>query len=278
MVNAPKFTAAEAVDLYFKNGGEIFDLPFFRKILNPFGIFEAKYPTKNIENILKTYLGDLKLSQALKPCLVTSYEIFQRKTMFFNKVDTLKEEQIRDFKLRDIARATSAAPTYFKPASIKSIYGAPYYLIDGGTFANNPSMCAYSEANTSELGKILKREDKPNYPTAKDMLLISIGTGSHGDPYPYCKAKNWGVVGWLQPLINILMSGNSETVNYQLKHIFEVAKSTYYRLEPSVGTASSEMDLATQKNMSALQEAGKTFVSNNVETLDEIVDLLIQNK
>jgi len=38
------------------------------------------------------------------------------------------------------------------------------------------------------------------------------------------------------------------------------------------------MDLATPENMHALEEAGKTFVSNHTDKLDKIVELLIANK
>ena len=280
--NRPKFTAQQAVDLYLQNGGQIFSIPFFRRILNVFGLFEAKCPVKNIEKILKTYLEDVKLSQALKPCMVTAYEIFQRKTMFFNQTDTLKNKDINDYYIRDIARSTSAAPTYFKPSEIHSMFGAPLYLVDGGVFANNPSMCAYAEARTSKFSEILKRDDKPDFPNTSDMIIVSVGTGSHGDPYTYCKAKRWGVIGWLMPLIDILMSGNSETVHYELKQLFEPVEKPdhkqYFRLEPTVGTAKSKMDLATKKNMRALEEAGKTFVGSNVEQLNKIVELLIANK
>jgi len=86
----PKFSAQDAVDLYLKNGSRIFSIPLGRRIMNWFGLFEAKYPVVNIEHILHTYLGEAKLSQALKPCMITAYEIFQRKTVFFNQVDTRK--------------------------------------------------------------------------------------------------------------------------------------------------------------------------------------------
>lgn len=276
----PKFTAQEAVDLYLKNGQKIFSIPLGRRLLNVLGLFEAKYPVVNIEKIIKTYLGDLKLSQALKPCLVTAYEIFQRKTIFFNKVDTLKTET-RDFYLHDVARATSAAPTYFRPAAVHSLFGNPLYLVDGGMFANNPAMCAYAEARTAEFSKILKRNDKPDFPGATQMVLVSIGTGSQGVSYSYSKAKNWGVIGWLKPLIDILMSGNSETVHYELREMFGAVDhqnlDNYFRLEPTVGTAKSAMDLATPENMLKLEEAGKTFVAEHIDELNRIVDLLVEN-
>jgi len=277
----PKFTAQNAVDLYLKNGKEIFSIPFGRRILNLFGLFEAKYPVRNIEKILLDYLGDKKLSEVLKPCLITSYEIFQRKTIFFNKLDTIKNET-RDYRLRDIARSTSAAPTYFKPAEIYSTYGNPLYLVDGGMFANNPSMCAYAEARTTKFSEIPECRGKSDYPSATEMILVSIGTGSQGDSYPYSKARKWGVVGWLKPLIDILMSGNSETVHYELRQLFGAVDpanlANYFRLEPTVETAESDMDLATPKNMLALEKAGKTYVSNYVNQLNKIVELLIANK
>lgn len=279
--NRPKFSAQDAVDLYLKNGEKIFSIPLGRRILNCFGLFEAKYPAVNIERTLRTYLGDVKLSQALKPCMITAYEIFQRKTVFFNQVDTRKGTT-KDFFMRDVARSTSAAPTYFKPAEIHSTFGAPLYLVDGGMFANNPSMCAYAEARTLKFSEILSRDDKPDNPNAFEMVLISIGTGSQGDPYPYSKAKKWGVVGWLKPLIDILMSGNSETVDYELKELFGAMdrgnQANYIRLEPRVQTAQSAMDVATPENMLALEEAGKVFITANTALLDNIATLLMANK
>ena len=52
-----------------------------------------------------------------------------------------------DFLMREVARATSAAPTYFPPEKIATADPLDYYaLIDGGVVAGNPAMCAYAEA------------------------------------------------------------------------------------------------------------------------------------
>tara|TARA_B100000949_G_C13982148_1_gene325636 strand:+ start:405 stop:578 length:174 start_codon:yes stop_codon:yes gene_type:complete len=45
-------------------------------------------------------------------------------------------------------------------------------------FANNPALCAYAEARKLEFSKILNRKDKPDTPSAKDMVLVSVGTGT----------------------------------------------------------------------------------------------------
>ena len=45
----------------------------------------------------------------------------------------------KDFYMRDVGRATSAAPIYFPSAEIKNIEAnVKYSLIDGGIGLNNP--------------------------------------------------------------------------------------------------------------------------------------------
>ena len=66
-------------------------------------------------------------------------------------------------------------------------------------------------------------------PKAKDMAILSLGTGYKKKPYNYRRAKDWGQLGWARPVIDIMMSGVSETVDYQLKQIFDaVGKPKQY--------------------------------------------------
>ena len=88
-----------------------------------------------------------------------------------------------------------------------------YPLIDGGVFVNNPTLCAYSEART---WKFDTNRDKP---TASQMMILSLGTGGTDKSFEYRKAKDWGAVQWIVPIIDIMMSGVAETVDYQLKQI-----------------------------------------------------------
>ncbi len=87
----------------------------------------------------------------------------------------------RDFLLRDVVRATSASPTYFEPANISALDRKVYPLVDGGVFANNPTMCACVEA----FGMDSKLK-------IADLKALSLGTGAADKPYHYSEAKNWG--------------------------------------------------------------------------------------
>jgi uncharacterized protein len=275
----PKLTAKQAVDIYLDRGDDIFELSMWQKIKSKGGLTDEKYSSAELEEALNDYFGDTLLSELLKPCLITSYDVKSRRAHFFNQIDA-KETSTHDFPVKQVARATSAAPTYFEVARVKSVYGTPYPLIDGGVFANNPAMCAYAEARGIDFSKVLNDPEKFDKPHAHDMIIVSIGTGSTSKPYQYNDAKDWGMIQWIQPIIDIMMSGNSETINYQLRKIWETTGTpdNYIRLEPALYEANNEMDDASQKNLTALHEAGMKFVADNERLLDQIVAKLIENK
>ncbi len=272
-----KYSASDALNIYLERGGDIFNLPFSRKLWSLFGIRRPKYSVSSLESALHDYFGESMTADLKRPCIITSYDIRDRKAVFFNKVDGINNP-VRNYKVRDVARATSAAPTYFKPARIKSAIDAPLVLVDGGVFANNPALCAYAEARTLDFAK----QDTPSeiaFPSAEDMFLLSLGTGTEQQPYYYDSAKNWGNLKWIKPIIAIMMSGNSETVDYQLKQMFKAVKheDCYHRIQPSLHNAKSQMDDVSPQNLKALHEAGLVYISNNEEKISKIIDRILES-
>ncbi len=278
--NTARYGADDAVNLYLKEGGDIFQRNIFQKIFSGFGLLDEKYDVEELEKNLYNLFQDTMLESFIKPCLITSYEITARNAYFFNSAQA--NDPLYNFKVRDVARATSAAPTYFEPAFIKSVAGQSFSLVDGGVFANNPALCAYAEARKLLFSSLLQDPLKPDKPSAKDMMFVSVGTGTVKKPYHYKDFKDAGELEWLQPILDILMSGNAETVDYQLKQMYKTLeaedKNDYYRLEPSLREACSEMDLVTMENLENLKQAGLWFVDKNKLVLDEIVDKILANK
>jgi len=263
-----RFSAQEAVNLYKENGDKIFDIGFWQAIQSLGGTFDEKYNASALELLLETYFSNLRLSHLLKPCLIPAYDIDRRSAHFFAQHDYAIKGEGGDFLVREVCRATSAAPTYFETALIKSCSGVSYPLVDGGVFANNPALCAYSEV----------RNAKGN-PSAKDMFIVSLGTGSQYTSYKYRDAKNWGAIGWIRPVIDIMMAGASETTDYHLTKIFSAGgfSKNYVRIQPSrMGDASLEMDDANQANLNALTEVGIETAQNCSAELDRIVEVLLQ--
>lgn len=266
------FSAEDAISLYLQHGGEIFKSNIWQKIKSIDGYLTEKYSAKNLEGLLLTYFKDVKLSEALKPCIITSYDISNRDTHFFTQQDA-KTKPGYDYYLRDVARATAAAPTYFSPALITSMSGVQYPLIDGGVFADNPSLCAYAEAR-----QVFKKLDGVRGVTANDMFILSIGTGEEKTPYEYKKAKDWGNIGWVQPVLDIMLSGPLETVDYQLYQVFDSddASSNYIRIMPDIGSASDDMDDASESNLINLKNAGIAAAKEYDIELDAAVDKLLE--
>jgi len=263
-----KFTAQQVVDLYLKYGKQIFKRRFKQKIRSLFGWTDEKFSAASLYNKLEEYFGETMLSELRKPCVITSYDIERRHGHFFAQHDAKKMPDY-NFKVKDVARSTSAAPTYFECASIKSAEDVTCYLIDGGVFVNNPALCAYAEAR--QLFKI----------GAKDMLILSLGTGSADKSFLYKKARNWGKIGWLRPLIDIMMSGAAEVVNFQLKQIYETvkAKGQYVRINPNLkdnANIKPEMDDVSDENITALKELGTITAEQCNKELDKVVSMLVR--
>lgn len=265
----PAYSAEEVVGLYFKNGTSIFHRFFMR-----LGIFQPKYPSKGIEKALSEYFKTYKLSQLLKPCLVTSYDVTRKKGHFFRS-HIAKIKKSYDFKLKEVTRSTSAAPTYFSTEDATSETGVQYPLVDGGVFVNNPTLCAYSEAR-----EIFRLKQKKAKVSAKNMVILSLGTGSSEKHYQYKKVKRWGAIKWIMPLIDIMMSGVADTVDYQLKQIFDASgvAEQYFRINVEMPIdVDPAMDNASEKNMEALKRLGTELAQNHDEQLDKIVELLFES-
>jgi len=265
------FTAQQALNLYVEKGYEIFNKSKKNGLFGMRQLFNAtKYNPNNIERIFKEQLGDLKLNELIKPCIVTTYDMVKGSSFFFNSKDNPTK---RDFYLRDVLRSTSAAPTYFPPAVIKNLAikneeEAIMVNIDGGVFANNPALCAYAEVRS-------KKSNEFGFDIKSDkMMMLSIGTGAI--PTAYEPAKNpgeWGVIKWAKSAPEIMMDGALDTVNYQIKKIFGVEDNKNYsdnfirvdfpvklRENPNNLPYAPDMSDASPENIKKLQQAGITTV------------------
>jgi hypothetical protein len=159
-----------------------------------------------------------------------------------------------NWKVTEIARATSAAPTYFPPLHLTR--GADdYALVDGGVFVNNPAMAAYVQA------RLL-------YPEAARVVVVSVGTGDRQDAITFAQANKWGLVGWAKQIVPVLMDSVSEAVDFELTTLPEC---TYYRLQPlDLPPAAGQMDNVTPENLVTLQTIAKNYVASQSTLLDKI--------
>lgn len=273
-----KYNAKQVVEIYLKNGQKLFQVSLRKKIMSLGGILDEKYDRKYLESVIENYIdNNTKIYNALKPLLITSYDIENRKVKMF----TSENNEDNNYTMKQVACATSAAPTYFEPVHIDSI-NKNMTLIDGGVFANNPSMCAYAQARTMNF------KNKADKPCIKDMLIVSIGTGKITQPYTYENFKDAGVLNWIKPLIDIMINANSETVHYQLQQIYNTLlhpkqqkqpqELNYYRIQTELNHSDIDLDNVTKENINNLVLDAITTIKKYKTTLKNIAQKLIDNQ
>ncbi len=106
----PKYAASELLDLYKLRGKKIFASSLPRKVLSV--LVGSEYSSGGLEAQLESYLEDWRLADAVTGLLITSFDMRAGEAWFFSR-RRAKADTTRNYKLRDVARATSAAPTYF---------------------------------------------------------------------------------------------------------------------------------------------------------------------
>ena len=255
----PIFPAEAMIDLYLNKGSEIFDVSTARKILSGDGLFKAKIDRTNIDKLLEEYFTDYKLSDAFFPIAVTSYDLDTARPHIWSTLDSWKNAK-HDAYMKDVAGATSAAPTYFSPKPIVMKDGATHYFIDGGMFQNNPQIVPLLE--------VIKLDAKID---RSDMLMISIGTGSAELALKGKDLVDAGIIGWMQGarLIDVMMDGASDFSDLEGNIIYPHR----YRIQVDISKELSEMD--KPENAPLLLAAAEDWISKNSSMLDKIVDELL---
>src|SRR5207253_2507403 len=121
------------LDFYVNEAPAVFNDPWrMRSFLHP---FRSKYNSTELKRALQRVLGDRLLGQSSKRLVIPAYDLVRDNVHLFKTPH--HPRLLRDWRLPmvDVALATSAAPTYFPATIVDGIA-----LIDGGVWANNPSM------------------------------------------------------------------------------------------------------------------------------------------
>lgn len=257
----PLYTADKMVEVYTKHGSEIFQQNFCRKVQSLGGLASYKYNADGLNKITAELLGDLKLSDSITNTLVTAYEI-EKDIPYFFKSALAKIDLNRDFYMRDVIRATSAAPVYFQPSQIMNLTGKTFTLIDGGVVLNNPTLAA------AIYGKNL-------FPTIlpENYMVVSLGTGTTTRSIPYRDVKNAGGLKWIGKIIPLMMDGASHTVDYQMLHVLPDIEGMkrYFRFQPIIPSDLSEMDNTNPENIKRLQMIAEKGAQHYFNDLMQII-------
>jgi patatin-like phospholipase/acyl hydrolase len=217
----------DIVDFYVSKGPEIFKyncLSGFRRLI------KNKYSPKPLEHALKECFKNKKLGESIKRLVIPSYNIGEDSVYIFK---TPHHERLRrDYKVPmwKIARATSAAPTYF-PIFCEIDH---VRLIDGGVWANNPSMVGIVEAVS-----MLKIP-------LNDIYIFNIGTTDNVKSYAK-SFDNGGCAKWCKAAPDLIMRGQSIGAYTQCQHL--IGKDHIERLDPKVPDGLFQLDKLSSESL-----------------------------
>lgn len=279
------FSAADMRELYVHHGSTIFGkrqknfLSRLGSITSLTKMLSVKpYEEEAFEILLDEYFANIALQDALTDVLVTSYEIERGKPFYFSsRIGKLEEKE--NFLMKDVARSTSAAPTYFEPSVVRFDESEKLALVDGGVFANNPSVLAYGEAKElwkQKTSKVLEARvladdnDLPFY-------LLSLGTGYHLNSIPVEKAQKWHAASWASQLTDIFMRSVEESTHFTMQHLlppYTDGSLRYQRLNMNIPEKNKEMDNVETENIDQLCEIAEAYVKKNEVTLLKICEYL----
>lgn len=169
--------------LYREMADEVFKRPIWR-----LGIFSAKFPEEPFEQALVEQFGNTTLgSDDIQTGLMIMTKRLDtsspwvlhnnpRGKYFAPRPGSISLPN-RDFLLRQVVRASTAAPYYFEPERLLIGEGLEGAFVDGGvSTANNPALQLFMLATLDNFAF--------NWPVGADkLLLVSVGTGTYVPRY-----------------------------------------------------------------------------------------------
>ena len=245
---------ADIVELFENESPRIFRkkwyIPGISKLLP---LLLSRYSRRPLDSVLESYVPRLTLGEIDTPLMIPSADLATGGVHVFKSayLSQLGEPYERDggVLLKDSILASCAAPTFFNPKEL-----GPHLLVDGGLWANNPSIIAVTEA-LSKFGKDIE-----------DVRVLSIGTGQA--PNMYGRRRIWGLLtGWGREKLVSYTFGLQSQASTNMAGM--LLGQRFLRLDPTINTWQLD-DTRHLSNLKAL--ADRTFAQWSREILAHIKD------
>jgi uncharacterized protein len=190
-----------AVDNFLRRKGVDYD-----------GLVQSKHEAAKLQEALEEVFGNRTLGDCSTRLVIPSVDLTRGQTAVFKTPHMPTLFRDRTVRVLDALLSTTAAPTYFPHAVVQT--GSAY--IDGGVWANNPSMVAYAE--TLKVCESCNRDDLDEPFDHCDISLLSIGTGrpTYALNPP---ATGAGLAWWAPHLFDVSSLSQSQGVDFQMRYV-----------------------------------------------------------
>ncbi len=225
----------EILALYIDNADSIF--PAWRRsiLARPLSLVRAKYKADGLRGVVQQVFGDTLLCESAVPLVIPSYNIGENAVYLFK---TPHHERLRrdwSVPMWQVAMATTAAPTFFPAYSLP---GDHVRLVDGGVWANNPSMVGIVEA-VSMFGQPLGQ-----------IRLLSLGA-TVAAAYRPRRLDRGGLLHWVRSpnVAQVLLAGQSQGAFTASEHL--LGRGRAFRLNPPAPESLARLDAADARDLLA---------------------------
>lgn len=246
-----KIPAKDISKVYKNHGQDIFPpKPKWWGILTQ-TIWKGKYSDEGLQSVLQEIFQDKTIAESNNLLCVPSYSMTDGRPWVF-KYDHKEGKLSRDNKARyvDVALATSAAPTYFPVCEID--YYDHKQFIDGGVWANNPTLVGVIEAIKYFVGKN-KQFDS--------IHVLSVSSLSLAKGKPTNWKRHRAFINWRGDLFDTSMNGQNEFTDYVMNSLSELNDiEIHYQRIPSAQVSHEQIhlvDLDASSNASLNLLSGK---------------------
>ena len=257
----PRYSAQEVLDLYTEQGPLIFERSLKRKLTSLMGFTHEKYDSKQMAKMLRQFMGETRLDQLIRPCLIPAYDISQQAAYYFTR-DGARQRSSDNFTVWQVAQSTASAPVYFEPTVAQAEDGSVRTLLDGGIFANNPGLVAHSFLCTNAAIN------------QQNFTLVSLGTGCTARAYRAEDFRAKGILRCWKPLVHVLGTAAKHGTEQQLRLLMKRRRNQYFRLNPKLSGLSTEMDDVSVDHLAALQKLAKSYLGGKPKLLQQIANAL----
>lgn len=193
-------------------------------------LFGKKYDNINLKLSLIELFGNKSMKDVHNVLCIPSYSITDSQNCVFkNKmIEAENYNKYNHFKLVDIIMASSSAPSYFEPYKIQD-----KYYVDGGLWANNPSMIGIIEALKYYVGP-----DK-EYETYR---LLSVGNINYDIKINKDSCEYYFNISTIVDFVSIILNSNRDSIRYYSEKLNndEANKRIHLRIE---NNSENEIDL-----------------------------------
>lgn len=249
----PKYSLQQIEDIYTTRGKDIFPKrnvvgKFFNSISS---LKNPRFSDRGIEKVLTEYFGTKRITDCLKPILVACFDLYNNEALFFKSRQAIKNAS-KNALLKDVCRATSAAPTYL-PAYKFSFGNKTRVCVDGGVYINNPTVASLVEVSKYHKEDIYGFADI----CLDDIQVLSLGTGHYSNDIARKRVEGWGLLDWATKITDVMMQAVNQTADYEARELTE--KEDYLRINPNI-TEEKYADMADSADET------RYYLINQVET------------